>query len=355
MKLTDGMVSKLAPKDKAYEVWDSGSSGLIVRVQPSGLKVYYFTYRAADGARQRVQVGKADSLKIKDARKACKKLAAVHAMGVNPAQERRESRRERQEELGRSLRLGEFLNGTYATWSRAHKRTAEAGLTRIAVKFEHLMKRELISITVAEVEAWRSRHLASGIKPATLNRDLAELKAVLAKAEHWGLIDHHPLRRLRMIRADNLRVRYLTEEEERRLLAALVSRDRTAIRRRRTANAWRLLRGIDPLPEYHDDQYVDFLHPLVLMSLHTGLRKGEALSLRWADVVLEESANRITVRPESAKSGRVRHVPLSATARAALVKWKRESPNTRDLVFCAEDGQRIRDPKKSWASLLEDA
>ena len=78
MKLTDGMVSKLAPKDKAYEVWDSGSSGLIVRVQPSGLKVYYFTYRAADGARQRVQVGKADSLKIKDARKACKKLAAVH-------------------------------------------------------------------------------------------------------------------------------------------------------------------------------------------------------------------------------------------------------------------------------------
>ncbi|MEZ5584946.1 MAG: hypothetical protein R3F37_21195 [Candidatus Competibacteraceae bacterium] len=47
------------------------------------------------------------------------------------------------------------------------------------------------------MEKWRSARLKDGIKPACTNREIAALKACLAMAVEWNLLDEHPLTRVK--------------------------------------------------------------------------------------------------------------------------------------------------------------
>ncbi len=64
---------------------------------------------------------------------------------------------------------------------------------------------------------------------------------------------------------------------------------------------------IDPL---------DYMKPLTLLSINTGLRRGEILSLTWDNVDLVRAV--LTVVGDTAKSGKTRHVPLNAEALSIL-------------------------------------
>lgn len=77
--------------------------------------------------------------------------------------------------------------------------------------------------------------------------------------------------------------------------------------------------------------------PLFVVAIYTGLRLGELLDLRWADVDLE----RDRVRVRRSKNGKSRVVPLLPEARAALeLAWSRRTTRQRTspLVFCRPDG-----------------
>ena len=133
-------------------------------------------------------------------------------------------------------------------------------------------------------------HVASrGVSPNTVRLALAPVKALLATAVEEGLIRANPAAGVRIAQAtaeeqaEDERVKALTEEELRRLLAEIPSE-------------WRL--------------FFEFL-------AHTGLRIGEAIALRWSDVDLGQ--RRLLVRrrlyrgafaPRKSKYGR-RDVPLS--------------------------------------------
>jgi integrase len=79
------------------------------------------------------------------------------------------------------------------------------------------------------------------------------------------------------------------------------------------------------------------LHAIVAFCLYTGVRKGEAMGLRWQDLHLDGSAARVDVMRSYAKepkSGHTRHVPLGPEILRTLREW-RDRPNRLDggLVF----------------------
>ncbi|MDF2781798.1 MAG: Integrase, partial [Geminicoccaceae bacterium] len=51
-----------------------------------------------------------------------------------------------------------------------------------------LLDRKLADLTPWLVEKWRLRRKGDGIGTVTLNRDLDDLKAALARAAEWGMV-----------------------------------------------------------------------------------------------------------------------------------------------------------------------
>ena len=92
----------------------------------------------------------------------------------------------------------------------------------------------------------------------------------------------------------------MTEDEEQRLRAALDIREERIRAGRDSANAWRAERGYRLLPDLRQVAFADHLKPLVLLSINTGVRQGEAFSLTWRHVDLERAI--LTVAGATAKS-----------------------------------------------------
>lgn len=132
--------------------------------------------------------------------------------------------------------------------------------------------RTLEEITSGEIERYQRRRLQQ-VKPASVNRELAFLKAVYNLAIRDGRVEVNPVAKVRQLKENNARVRFLSEEEEKRLASVLDA-----------------------------EQFA-----LVEFAILTGLRRSEQFGLRWEDVDLRNSVLTIPV----SKNGERRHVQLS--------------------------------------------
>jgi integrase len=246
-----------------------------------------------------------------------------------------------------------FLEYKYRPWVLAEPKTGNDTLQRIQYNFCDLLDRPLGELTHWMAEKWRAEQLKSGKSKATINRDMAALKAALSKAVEWGLIDSHPLAKLKPIKGDRLtKVRYLSKDEEARLREALTARDNKLKAGRASANQWRRARSYDLYPDLTNCTYADHLTPMVLLSLNTGLRRGEVFSLTWHCVNFQ--AKTLTVEGTTAKSGQTRHIPLNDEALSVLKAWRKQTQG-EGLVFPGKDAKRLDNVRKSWAGVLNAA
>jgi integrase len=120
------------------------------------------------------------------------------------------------------------------------------------------------------------------VSPASRNRELATLRHALRLACEWGYVEKVP--RVRMAREPEGRLRFLSEDEAVRLLAACAA---------------------SGSPE---------LLAVVTVALYTGMRRGEVLGLEWKRV----DFSRGVLALEETKSGRRREVPMNDAVHAAL-------------------------------------
>ena len=159
--------------------------------------------------------------------------------------------------------------------------------------------RTLAEITPKLIVEYKARRYAAGLKPASINRELASLKKAFNLAvREWEWCRENPVSKVSMEQENNQRDRWLSVEEEPRLL-----------------------QGCAP-----------WLHDLVTFALHTGMRMGEILELTWRGV----DFNRRTVMVVRSKNGERRTIPLNETVLSVLrQKSKVRSLNT-DLVFCSQ-------------------
>jgi integrase len=89
------------------------------------------------------------------------------------------------------------------------------------------------------------------------------------------------------------------------------------------------------------------LRPVVILAIHTGMRRGELLSLRWANVDFERGLIHVmNSQREKTKSGHNRSIPMNRIARGELLGLLRQTSHT-EYVFFNEKTQKPRTDLKN--------
>lgn len=324
--------SQITPTPKPFEIWDRDLRGFVLRVQPTGA----MSYIVQVGRARRVTIGTVGALTPMQARQRAEKVLGNVAHNRAPLAGL---------DASEGLSFGDFLEQKYKPWAQANRpRSADYTFARLSRCFGKWKNKGLQEITTEFVEDWKVARLKEGLAPTTVLRDVAALSGVLTRAVKMGKIESNPVRNVDKPRIDRRpKVRYLTKDEESRLRGELVKRDADGLAARRSANEWRRARRRDLLPQ--PAHFTDHLAPAVLVSINTGIRRGELLSLFWTDVDFEQRM--LTVRGTTAKSGDTRHIPLNDEAMTTLRDWQKDSGGG-GRVFPV-----VTSFKTSWGSLLE--
>jgi len=180
----------------------------------------------------------------------------------------------------------------------ASRATCEAFVKRFRQFFGD---RTLAQITPKLIVEYKNSRSAVGVKAATINREMTCLKKAfnLAKRE-WEWCRDNPVSRVSAEKGANKRDRWLTDEEETRLLSVCPS----------------------------------WLRDLVVFALHSGMRLGEILALTWSGVDLF----RRTVTVFRSKNGERRTVPLNQTVMALLTE-KDQGAASQDRAGLSESSR----------------
>jgi integrase len=350
-RITAKLVDAAKPKDKPYLINDTQVKGFCLRVEPSGTKSYFVRYRI--GGRQ-TQMRIADAIKKNAgaARMLAITTLAKVADGIDPQLERKR---------GRARTLRDFLKDHYRPWMKANRKSGEEACQRIEAVFSRFLDKPMSAITPRAMDHWCSARRDKGaikakkapVKPSTIQRDVAALKAALGKAVAWGFLGMNPLSGYKAGGPADERVRYLSPDEELRLLDALERREEALRAARDGANAWRRERGYREMPDLRSVAFAGHLKPMVLISLLAGLRRGELFGLEWRDVDFEGAV--LTVRGETSKTGKRRHVPLTPQAVDVFRGWRAQTDSAGLVFVSPETGGRFDNVNRAWRSLLEDA
>lgn len=176
------------------------------------------------------------------------------------------------------------------TWHRheypdSHQRIAQIIEQHLQPTFD---LRPLGAITSDEIDVWKHGRLDAGAAPETVAKELRTLSAMFARGiTPWKLLQDNPCSEVEAPRnMDSEPIHWYTREELERLYEGSPNH----------ADMWRLM-------------------------ANTGLRRREALQLRWVDIDGTQ-LRVISRRTARTKSGKWRVVPLSQSAQTALLRLK---------------------------------
>lgn len=147
--------------------------------------------------------------------------------------------------------------------------------------------KKLSEITSADVEDFKRLRTQEGKKPATTNSDLAFVRHLFNYAERCNkFYGKNPVSISGLLPVNNQQTRVLTMGEEIKFLKCCR----------------------------------DFLKPVVITALHTGMRSGEIRTLRWQNV--DFTTNTITIEMTNSKNKRTRFTPINHVLRKVLLEQK---------------------------------
>ena len=217
------------------------------------------------------------------------------------------------------------LSELFGKYLEEHSKPNKSGKSYVRDKaIAERMVKEFGDVTVAEVSAetifdYKKKRREENVAPATLNKELSFLRHALELAVVWEWLEINPAVRIPREKVKNRMERWLTEEEENKLLNAC--------------------------PEW--------LRDMVIFSLNTGFRQNEMLSLTWSQVDLSRKA----ILFWDQKNGGRDTFPVGPQAEAILKKiWKVRSL-TSDHVFLTSKGTPFiaRNLVRSFSLALEKA
>lgn len=342
-KLTAKLLGSLQVTGNEYEVHDTTVGGLFVRVTAAGAKSYVVSW--ARGRKK--TLGRVGILTLDQARTEATQYLAearTHGEPLSVTQGRR----------GATLpSLRDFIEDTYMPWFKAHHKGHEKTQHTLGKNFDPIMPQRLDAITGRDLEQIRTAWMQAGNKASTVNRKMGSISGVFSRAVEWEYIDTHPLAKLKQLKVDSKGViRYLAADETKRLRDALDARQDEMRAERESANTWRTYRHREPMPSLLQLPFTDHLKPLVLVSLNTGMRRGELFDVKWSAVNFDTKT--ITASGDTTKTSDTRHIPMNKEVFSVLKAWKEQAGKSR-YVFPSQQGGRLEGVKTSWLKLLERA
>jgi integrase len=206
----------------------------------------------------------------------------------------------------------------YSEFAKANKRGFYNEQYRIEQLVRIFGKRKLSDLTSWDGEKFKVQ-MSKSRKPATVNRLLGNLKHMLGMSVKWGILTKNPLAGVKLLHVPTFPERILTKEEEQRLMAAC------------------------------ERVRAPYLRSMVTLALNSGMRKGEILSLQWAQVDLTNRlihvCNGKTVQSD-------RRIPMNDTVFELLANLSQRRNGDFAFPSYRKPGDRFRDPKVGFMKAI---
>lgn len=358
MKITESIANNLIQKSKPYDIRDTEIKGFLIRVQESGTATYVLAYRNSSNKNRRYKIGNVGEITAAKARGIALNLKLEIASRKDPIEEKRLKRREAN--ARRKNTFEAFFSGRYTRYIKSNHKDSSGTIERLSKFSDRWGKLPLEEIDLKLLNSYRNERLEYGISASTINRDLNCVRGLFRVAEEEEVITSNPFKKLKPLKVDkNPITRHLNTEEETRLIKALCERQQKLVNERKTANQWRENRNSVLMMDIADFKYSNYLMPLVLVALKTGLRRSELLSLNWQNVVFQNENNYIHVQGINSKNSHSRNVPLNDSVTKILKDWKTfcdEGPIQSNLVFPNPNtGLRMNEIGSAWNRILKNA
>jgi integrase len=280
MHLTDATIKRLpAPKKGNKITYDVGVPGFGCRVTAAGTRSFILNYTTRGGRERRHTIGQFPDWSTTAARARARELRRLIDDGGDPLADI-ESERKAASVADLMKRFeAEHLPRLRASSQADYRRMIE---NHIKPHFGRHIK--VADVRFEDIDRLHRRITAAGHLHRA-NRVVAVLSKMFSLAIRWRMRTDNPVKGIER-NVEHHRRRYLSGHELVRLTKALA--------------------------EYPDQQAANAVRLLLL----TGARRGEVLSMRWADVDL--TAGTWSKPPSSTKQKEFHEVPLSAPARQLL-------------------------------------
>ena len=294
-----------ADKDRIY-CYDLRSPGLALCITRTGQRTFY-VYRRVKGRPERIRLDGYPPMTIEQARRKAAEINGDIARGLDPQQIKRQSREE--------PNLGELFDHYLETHSKPHKKSWTDDERIFKFHLQSWRSRRLSTIQQVDVQTHHSR---IGMKNGhySANRMLSLLRTVLSHAGELGFKGANPAINIKRFR-ETSRDRFLQADELPRFFQAIA------------------------------DELNETLRDFFLISLLTGARRRNVLTMRWEQINLTRAEWRI---PET-KNGTPVTLHLSDPAIGIL--QARPQVEKIPWVFPGRGGPgHITEPKHAWKRVL---
>lgn len=207
---------------------------------------------------------------------------------------------------GQDYTFGDLMKKYLEEYSSVNK--AKLSHKRDKSLAAHLLKffggMYLLDIKAAMISDYKVQRREERASPRTINYELTLMShAFNIASREWEWLNDNPVRKVKKERVDNIIERWLTCEEEERLL--------------RVSAKW--------------------LQEIIIFAIHTGLRKSEILDLKWSNVDMI----RRTILISEQKNRCVDTLPLNETAMGILRERHNQKLTQCEIVFPSSNGTRM--------------
>ena len=203
------------------------------------------------------------------------------------------------------------LANEYLKWAERQRvyKTKKIWIRQLVEVFGNF---DVMDLNTKMVEQWQSKRLKYN-KPSSVNRVLSCLKHMINRAVDWEMASEETLKKVRKVK--------LLEENNKRLRFLNVEECQTLI-----------------------DCCAPHLKPIVTVALHTGMRRGNILGLKWEQVDLRHGF----ILLDTTKNGERMEIPIDDT----LEEIFNQIPHSVEsvYVFTDKDGNPYKSVKRSFGT-----